>query len=102
MIRTGTQAGDQGEGGIDEEDRVSLCLLLTGDGRYGIDTRKIREVLGGRTVQRVPLAPAYIGGIVPYRGEVLTAVSFRALLGMVPYPGESAVLVLDERRARRA
>jgi purine-binding chemotaxis protein CheW len=38
-------------------------------------------VLGPTRVQRVPLAAAYIAGMVSYRGEVLTTVSLRVLLG---------------------
>ena len=66
----------------DENDAVSLCSMFAGSESFGIDTRKIREVLGKRELQRVPMAPAFIGGVVPYRGEVLTTVNFRALLGM--------------------
>lgn len=73
---------------------ISLCSLAAGERRFGIDTRRIREVLGRRLVQPVPLAPAYLGGIMAYRGEVLTTVSFRALLGMPPFAEESCVLVL--------
>lgn len=80
---------------VDAKDLVSLCSLMTGEVLFGIDTRKIREVLGRRTVEPVPLAPAYIGGVLPYRGEVLTAVSLRALLGLEPLAGGSCVLVLD-------
>jgi purine-binding chemotaxis protein CheW len=97
MIRTGMQHESVGEvTAREEEESVSLCSLAVEEMRFGIDTRRIREVLGRRALQRVPLAPAYIGGVVPYRGEVLTAVSFRALLGLKPYDGESSVLVLDD------
>lgn len=72
-----------------------LCALETGGQSFGIDTRCIREVLGDTPVQRVPLAPPFIGGIVSYRGELLTAVSLRALLGMPPFEKVSALLVLD-------
>lgn len=80
----------------DESDAVSLCSLFAGSESFGIDTRKIREVLGKRELQRVPMAPAYIGGVVPYRGEVLTAVNFRALLGMEDSAAVSCVLVLED------
>lgn len=80
----------------DENDAVSLCSLFAGSESFGIDTRKIREVLGKRELQRVPLAPAIIAGVVPYRGEVLTTVNFRALLGMEEHTGVSCVLVLDD------
>lgn len=78
-----------------EEDR-SVCTLEAGGRLFGIDTRRIREVLNKRVVQRVPLAPAFLGGIVPYRGEVLTTVSLRAVLGLPAADGGSCVLVLDE------
>ncbi len=75
---------------------VSLCSLRAGMGLFGIDTRQIREVMGKTTPQRVPLAPEYIAGVVPYRGEVLTTVSLRALLGLERWAGANCVLVLDD------
>jgi purine-binding chemotaxis protein CheW len=83
----------------DESDAVSLCSLFAGSESFGIDTRKVREVLGKRDLQRVPMAPAFIGGVVPYRGEVLTTVNFRALLGMGEHSGASCVLVLEDDEA---
>lgn len=77
-------------------DVVSLCSLRAGEGLFGIDTRQIREVLGNTTPQRVPLAPAFIAGVVPYRGEVLTTVCLRALLGMEAWGGATCVLVLED------
>jgi purine-binding chemotaxis protein CheW len=75
---------------------VSLCSLRAGGALFGIDTRRIREVLGKTRPQRVPLAPEYIAGVVPYRGEVLTTVSFRALLGMPAWHETCCVLVLED------
>jgi purine-binding chemotaxis protein CheW len=77
-------------------DGITMCSLRAGDGLFGIDTRQIWEVLGKTTPQRVPLAPEYIAGVVPYRGEVLTTVSLRALLGLEPWAGANCVLVLEE------
>jgi purine-binding chemotaxis protein CheW len=84
----------EGAGGV-----VTMCSLRAGGGLYGIDTRQIWEVLGKTTPQRVPLAPEYIAGVVPYRGEVLTTVSLRALLGLAPWDGANCVLVLEEEEA---
>jgi purine-binding chemotaxis protein CheW len=81
---------------LNEDDAVSLCSMFAGSESFGIDTRKIREVLGKRDLQRVPMAPAFIGGVVPYRGEVLTTVDFRALLGMGEHTDTSCVLVLED------
>ncbi|HEX7159310.1 MAG TPA: chemotaxis protein CheW [Edaphobacter sp.] len=83
----------------DEEDTISLCSISAGEQSFGIDTRRISEVLGGRELQRVPMAPAFIGGVVPYRGEVLTTVSFRALLGLTENTEANCVLVLEDEDA---
>jgi purine-binding chemotaxis protein CheW len=80
----------------DAADVVSLCSLRAGEGVFGIDTRQIREVMGETTPQRVPLTPEFIAGVVPYRGEVLTTVSLRALLGLEVWAGANCVLVLDD------
>jgi purine-binding chemotaxis protein CheW len=77
-------------------DKVSLCSLHSGLGLFGIDTRQIREVLGASTPQRVPLAPEYIAGVVAYRGEVLTTLCLRVLLGLHRLTGPRTVLVLDD------
>lgn len=83
----------------DEKDAVSLCSMSVGGQSFGIDTRRIGEVLGARELQRVPMAPSFIGGVVPYRGEVLTTVSFRALLGLTDKAETNCVLVLEDEDA---
>ena len=83
----------------DENDEVALCSLYAGSETFGIDTRKIREVLGERDLQRVPMSPAFIAGVVPYRGEVLTTVNLRALLGMEAHSGGCCVLVMEDDEA---
>jgi purine-binding chemotaxis protein CheW len=85
----------------DENDAVSLCSLYAGSEMFGIDTSKIREVLGERELQRVPMSPAFIAGVVPYRGEVLTAVNLRALLGIEAHSGKCCVLVMEDEKAER-
>lgn len=78
------------------DETISLCSLNVDNRRYGIDILSILEVLEGRMIQSVPLAPPFIGGVMPYRGEVLTAIDFRALLGLPSRGGESCVIVLGE------
>ena len=77
------------------EDGLSMCSLMSGGRLFGIDTRTIREVLGSAQMNRVPLAPAYVGGVIAYRGEVVTAISLRALLGQPRAERHGCVLVLD-------
>jgi purine-binding chemotaxis protein CheW len=77
-------------------DTVSMCSFRVGAGLFGIDTQQIVEVLGAALPQPVPLAPEYIAGVLPYRGEVLTTVSFRALLGLEIGAAANCVLVVDD------
>ena len=80
----------------DQGELESLCSLYVGSEVFGIDTRKIREVLGVRKPQRVPMSPAFVAGVVPYRGEVLTAVDLRSLLGMESNNEGCGVLVMED------
>jgi purine-binding chemotaxis protein CheW len=91
--------GDRADEMQEENDAVSLCSLYAGSETFGIDTRKIREVLGERDLQRVPMSPEFIAGVVPYRGEVLTTVNLRALLGIAAYSGKGCVLVMEDDQA---
>jgi purine-binding chemotaxis protein CheW len=45
------------------------------------------------------MSPAFIAGVVPYRGEVLTTVNLRALLGVEAHLGKSCVLVMEDDEA---
>jgi purine-binding chemotaxis protein CheW len=78
-----------------------VCSLMVGDDLYCIDTQRIHEVLGVWTLQRMPLAPGYIAGVISNRGAVLTTVSLRALLGMDDLGKSNVVLVLESGGGER-
>jgi purine-binding chemotaxis protein CheW len=74
---------------------IELCSVRAGETIFGVPITRILEILGTPATQPVPLAPSFIGGLVHYRGEVLTSVSLRSLLDMPEYEGASDVLVLE-------
>lgn len=78
---------------------MAMCSLHVADRRFGIDTKQIVEVLGSKPLRSVPLAPAFVAGIFAYRGEVLPAVSLRALLGLQSLAAPGCLLVLDAHGA---
>ena len=43
----------------------------------------------------MPLAPSFVGGLIHYRGDVLTTVSLRYLLDLPPVDGTQDILVLE-------
>lgn len=72
-----------------------VCSVQVGETLYGVPIAHVLEILGKPATQPVPLAPWFVGGLVHYRGEVLTAVSLRRLLGMDPAQAPEDVLVFE-------
>jgi purine-binding chemotaxis protein CheW len=77
------------------ETQVEMCSVRVGQGLYGVPITHILEIVGKAKPQPVPLAPSFVGGLVHYRGDVLTTVSLRQLLGMPPKDGSQDILVLE-------
>jgi two-component system chemotaxis sensor kinase CheA len=74
---------------------VEVCSVRLGKTLFGVPITHILEIVGTSKPQPVPLAPVYVGGLVHYRGDVLTTVSLRQLLGLPPQEGAQAILVLE-------
>jgi purine-binding chemotaxis protein CheW len=77
------------------ENGIEMCSVHAGATTFGVPITRILEILGAPATRPVPLAPPFIGGLVHYRGEVLTAVSLRRLLGMPRHEGPSDILVFE-------
>ena len=69
--------------------------MLLGTSMYGLPITHILEIVGAARPQPVPLAPNFVGGLVHYRGDVLTTVSLRQLLDLPPKEGRQDLLVLE-------
>ena len=74
---------------------MELCSVRVDKTLYGVPISHILEIVGSSRPQRVPLAPAWVGGLVHYRGDVLTTVSLRQLLGIEPRTDAQDILVLE-------
>jgi purine-binding chemotaxis protein CheW len=74
---------------------LEVCSVRLGKSLFGVPIRHILEIVGRARPQPVPLAPSYVGGLVHYRGDVLTTVSLRQLLDMPPLNGPQDILVLE-------
>jgi purine-binding chemotaxis protein CheW len=84
--------------GVHKEKSASLtemCSVRLGGTLFGVPISHILEIVGGARPQPVPLAPDYVGGLVHYRGDVLTTVSLRRLLDLPPREGPQDILVLE-------
>ena len=74
---------------------VEVCSVRVGQTLFGVPIRHILEIVGSARPQPVPLAPSYVGGLVHYRGDVLTTVSLRQLLALPPKEGTQDILVME-------
>jgi len=74
---------------------METCTVRLGSAIFGVPITHILEIVGAARPQPVPLAPVFVGGLVHYRGDVLTTVSLRQLLGMPPRKGRQDLLVLE-------
>jgi len=74
---------------------VEMCSVRLGQQLFGVPITHILEIVGSARPQPVPLAPGFVGGLVHYRGDVLTTVSLRQLLDLPPKEGTQDILVLE-------
>lgn len=74
---------------------VEICSVRLEDTLYGVPIAHILEIVGSVRPRPVPLAPSFVGGLIHYRGDVLTTVSLRQLLQLPPREGPQDLLVLE-------
>jgi purine-binding chemotaxis protein CheW len=74
---------------------IEMCAVRIGEDIFGMPITHILEILGSVCPQPVPLAPDFVGGIVHYRGDVLTTIDLRRLLGLPQFNRPQDILVLD-------
>jgi purine-binding chemotaxis protein CheW len=73
---------------------VRACLFTLGGETFAIDVRQAREVVGFEETTPVPLAPPHVIGVANLRGEVVTIVDARHLLGLGPRRGSRGLRAL--------
>ncbi len=68
---------------------TSYCSFQVGDFLFGVETGRVQEVLRGFSVTPVPLAPAWVAGLVNLRGQVVTVLDLKGRLGLTGDSGAS-------------
>jgi len=85
--------GDSASGSM-----LEVCSVRVGPTVFGIPIEHIVEIIGGVRPRPVPLAPDFVGGLIHYRGDILTTVSLRRLLyvdGIQCTDGRQDIVVLE-------
>ena len=63
-----------------------FCTFTVDKYTFGVEVRKVQEVLRFQRMTRAPLAPAVVRGLINLRGQIVTAVDLRRCLGMQEAP----------------
>jgi purine-binding chemotaxis protein CheW len=79
-----------------EDVAVAVARLTIGDEIFAISMSQLRAVVPLRLVTPVPLAPASVIGVLRFDGQVVTAYSLAALLGVRGWRHDPEVLVVVE------
>jgi purine-binding chemotaxis protein CheW len=74
---------------------IELCSVRVDTTLFAVPITHILEIVGNAHPRPVPLAPGFVGGLVHYRGDVLTTVSLRQLLSMPSLEGAQDIIVLE-------
>jgi purine-binding chemotaxis protein CheW len=57
-----------------------LCTFLVDGLLFGIDVKRVQEVIRYQEMTPVPLAPAVVHGLINLRGQIVTAIDLRTRL----------------------
>lgn len=71
-----------------------LTTFWIGDGLYGVEVERVREVLRQQELTRVPLAPSTVAGLINLRGQVVTTVDLHQQLDLEDERGDDSMLVV--------
>lgn len=61
---------------------TQYATFTLADDLYGVEVERVQEVLRHQQFTPVPQAPAAVGGLINLRGQVVTAVDLRTVLGL--------------------
>ncbi|MEC2070875.1 chemotaxis protein [Alkalihalophilus marmarensis] len=62
---------------------LEVIVFNVGNGTYGINVMKVREIVQAQTVTHIPNSHPHIEGMIRLRDEVLTVVNLKEVLGCV-------------------
>ncbi len=60
------------------------CSFQLADQCFGVDVKRVQEVIRYQDMTEVPLAPSSVCGLINLRGQIVTAVDLRSKLGLPP------------------
>lgn len=82
----------------DDAAPIGGVILRFAGARYAVDMASVAEVVPVPVMTRIPGSPAWLSGVVNWRGRVLPVVDLRPLVGaaLSPLPTSARLVVLAE------
>jgi purine-binding chemotaxis protein CheW len=84
-------AQEESQEELSEADHIHILQFLLAGETYAFDGKCVREVRAAMDVTPIPCTPAFVAGVVNLRGEIITVLDTKLLLG----------LPREERRAHK-
>lgn len=69
-----------------------LCTFHVGELFCGIDVTRVQEVLRHQGMTPVPLASPVISGLINLRGQIVTAIDLRRMMGLAPRSADALAM----------
>jgi purine-binding chemotaxis protein CheW len=69
-------------------DGRQLCTFHVDDLYLGVDVMEVQEVIRYQEMTVVPLAPDVVRGLINLRGQIVTALDLRRMLGLPALPAD--------------
>ncbi|MGH7223324.1 MAG: chemotaxis protein CheW [Gemmataceae bacterium] len=69
-------------------ERRQFCSFFLDGLRFGVDVRKVQEVVPYQEMTRVPLAPPTVRGLLNLRGQIITGIDLRRRLELPERPAD--------------
>jgi purine-binding chemotaxis protein CheW len=70
-------------------ERRQFCSFFLDGLRFGVDVRKVQEVVPYQEMTRVPLAPPTVRGLLNLRGQIITGIDLRRRLELAERSADS-------------
>lgn len=102
--RLRARAADLAYGAVEvepEEEGLAAAMFSVGEEIYAIPLEHLRAAVPLTAVTPIPQAPPHIIGIVRFRGQAVTVLSFAAIFGVGGWRVDPGVLVVLEGPDRR-
>jgi purine-binding chemotaxis protein CheW len=81
----------------DREETIQLVVFRLAREWYGVDIRKVKEIIKVNRVTYLPSSPEHIAGIVNLRGNILSVTDLKVFLNLSrELPGEKARIITVE------